>query len=63
MKTNPLSWSLTFAAMLAFTVSAVAQHGGAGGGGQRERAPALRVRPRVVVLKMPDAQAVLARPE
>jgi hypothetical protein len=32
MKTNPLSWSLTFAAMLAFSVSAVAQHGGAGGG-------------------------------
>ncbi len=35
MKRNPLSWSLTFAAMLAFSISALAQHGGAGTGAGR----------------------------
>lgn len=32
MKKGFFCWSLTFAAMLAFSISAVAQHGGAGGG-------------------------------
>jgi hypothetical protein len=35
MKRNPLSWSLTFAAMLAFSISALAQHGAAGTGAGR----------------------------
>lgn len=35
MKKNFFSWSLTFAAMLAFSLSALAQHGGGGMGGGR----------------------------
>jgi hypothetical protein len=35
MKRNPLSWFLTFAAMLVFSISAFAQHGAAGMGGGR----------------------------
>jgi hypothetical protein len=35
MKKNGLSWSLSFAAMLALSVSAIGQHGAAGAGGGR----------------------------
>ena len=35
MKKNLLMWSLTFAAMFAFSISTYAQHGAAGGGGGR----------------------------
>jgi len=62
MKKSFFSCCLTFAAMLAFSISTLAQHAAAGG--QQERVPALRVvRPPALVLAIADAQAVLALPE
>jgi len=43
MKNNSLNWLLTLVAVLAFGVSAFAQHGAAGAGGGRPNLPHHRV--------------------